>query len=147
MISIDLSLLLAPYSRKLEWTMSCMASSSSSSQPTIHAHTHTPQLTISFILVDESILNKWQSSSLSVLTSKYRKRLSRVSLSLIMMWCAFRIARIKREKKEKERQQKDMEAANRRHLANMRVVQKNLVYVIGLHPKLATEEVRGFGYI
>ncbi|KAF7721798.1 transcriptional repressor proteinral negative regulator of transcription subunit 4 [Apophysomyces ossiformis] len=50
------------------------------------------------------------------------------------------IARIKREKKEKERQQKDMEAANRRHLANMRVVQKNLVYVIGLHPKLATEE-------
>ncbi|CDS09708.1 hypothetical protein LRAMOSA02385 [Lichtheimia ramosa] len=51
------------------------------------------------------------------------------------------IARIKREKKEKERQQKDMEAANRRHLANMRVVQKNLVYVIGLHPKLATEEI------
>lgn len=38
-----------------------------------------------------------------------------------------------------------MEAANRRHLANMRVVQKNLVYVIGLHPKLATEEV-GSGY-
>ena len=35
-----------------------------------------------------------------------------------------------------------MEAANRRHLANMRVVQKNLVYIIGLHPKLATEEVK-----
>ncbi|CAO3623119.1 unnamed protein product [Cunninghamella blakesleeana] len=51
------------------------------------------------------------------------------------------IARIKREKKEKERQQKDMEAVNRRHLANMRVVQKNLVYVIGLHPKYATEEI------
>lgn len=34
-----------------------------------------------------------------------------------------------------------METANRRHLANMRVVQKNLVYIIGLHPKLATEEV------
>ncbi|KAI8095106.1 regulator of Vps4 activity in the MVB pathway-domain-containing protein [Gilbertella persicaria] len=50
------------------------------------------------------------------------------------------IARIKREKKEKERQQKEMEMANRRHLANMRVVQKNLVYIIGLHPKLATEE-------
>jgi hypothetical protein len=52
-----------------------------------------------------------------------------------------RIQRIRREKKEKERQQKDMETANRRHLANMRVVQKNLVYIIGLHPKLATEEV------
>ncbi|KAI8067561.1 regulator of Vps4 activity in the MVB pathway-domain-containing protein [Gongronella butleri] len=51
------------------------------------------------------------------------------------------IARIKREKKEKERQQKDMEAVNRRHLANMRVVQKNLVYVIGLHPKYATEDI------
>ncbi|KAG2228182.1 hypothetical protein INT45_009229 [Circinella minor] len=51
------------------------------------------------------------------------------------------ISRIKREKKEKERQQKDMEAANRRHLANMRVVQKNLVYIIGLHPKLASEDV------
>ncbi|KAG0746763.1 hypothetical protein G6F62_003784 [Rhizopus arrhizus] len=51
------------------------------------------------------------------------------------------IQRIRREKKEKERQQKDMEAANRRHLANMRVVQKNLVYIIGLHPKLATEEI------
>ncbi|SAM06918.1 hypothetical protein [Absidia glauca] len=37
------------------------------------------------------------------------------------------ITRIKREKKEKERQQKDMEAVNRRHLANMRVVQKNLI--------------------
>lgn len=51
-----------------------------------------------------------------------------------------RISRIKREKKEKERQQRDMDLANRRHLANMRVVQKNLVYIIGLHPKLATEE-------
>ncbi|CAO3593288.1 unnamed protein product [Absidia cylindrospora] len=51
------------------------------------------------------------------------------------------ITGIKREKKEKERQQKDMEAVNRRHLANMRVVQKNLVYVIGLHPKYATEDV------
>ncbi|KAG1101019.1 hypothetical protein G6F42_017570 [Rhizopus arrhizus] len=50
------------------------------------------------------------------------------------------ISRIKREKKEKERQQRDMDLANRRHLANMRVVQKNLVYIIGLHPKLATEE-------
>ncbi|RCI03989.1 transcriptional repressor proteinral negative regulator of transcription subunit 4, partial [Rhizopus stolonifer] len=48
--------------------------------------------------------------------------------------------RIRRERKEKEREQKDMDIANRRHLANMRVVQKNLVYIIGLHPKLATEE-------
>jgi hypothetical protein len=32
---------------------------------------------------------------------------------------------------------------NRKHLANMRVVQKNLVYVIGLSPKIANEEVGG----
>ncbi|OBZ91616.1 CCR4-NOT transcription complex subunit 4 [Choanephora cucurbitarum] len=57
------------------------------------------------------------------------------------------IARIKREKKEKERQQKEMDMANRRHLASMRVVQKNLVYIIGLHPKLATEEtIRSMDY-
>ncbi|KAI8348640.1 hypothetical protein BD560DRAFT_410593 [Blakeslea trispora] len=57
------------------------------------------------------------------------------------------IARIKREKKEKERQQKEMDIANRRHLASMRVVQKNLVYIIGLHPKLATEEtIRSIDY-
>ncbi|KAI9467665.1 MAG: RING/Ubox like zinc-binding domain-containing protein [Benjaminiella poitrasii] len=43
--------------------------------------------------------------------------------------------------KEKERQQKDMESSNRRHLSNMRVVQKNLVYIIGLHPRLAIEEI------
>lgn len=52
-----------------------------------------------------------------------------------------RLSRIRKEKKEKERQQKDMESANRRHLSSMRVVQKNLVYIIGLHPKLATEDV------
>lgn len=52
------------------------------------------------------------------------------------------MSRIRKEKKEKERQQKDMESANRRHLSSMRVVQKNLVYIIGLHPKLATEEVK-----
>jgi len=50
------------------------------------------------------------------------------------------ILRIKKEKKEKERQQKEMEQANRRHLENTRVVQKNLVYVIGLNPKYANEE-------
>ncbi|KAI9483877.1 MAG: hypothetical protein EXX96DRAFT_477108 [Benjaminiella poitrasii] len=51
------------------------------------------------------------------------------------------LQRIRKEKKEKERQQKDMESANRRHLSNMRVVQKNLVYIIGLHPRLAIEEI------
>jgi RNA recognition motif-containing protein len=75
-----------------------------------------------------------------VLTSKERTFFVIIS-STKPLYYINRIQRIRREKKEKERQQKDMEAANRRHLANMRVVQKNLVYIIGLHPKLATEEI------
>ncbi|CAO0791023.1 unnamed protein product [Mucor circinelloides] len=51
------------------------------------------------------------------------------------------LQRIRKEKREKEKQQKDMESANRRHLSSMRVVQKNLVYIIGLHPRLASEEI------
>jgi CCR4-NOT transcription complex subunit 4 len=34
-----------------------------------------------------------------------------------------------------------MDTVNRKQLANVRVVQKNLVYVLGLPLKLATEEV------
>ncbi|RGB32742.1 RING/Ubox like zinc-binding domain-containing protein [Rhizophagus diaphanus] len=51
------------------------------------------------------------------------------------------LTRIKNEKKQKEREKKELEAMNRKHLANMRVVQKNLVYVIGLSPKIANEEI------
>jgi hypothetical protein len=48
---------------------------------------------------------------------------------------------IKNEKKAKEREKKEIEAMNRKHLSNMRVVQKSLVYVIGLPTKLANDEV------
>ena len=44
-------------------------------------------------------------------------------------------------KKQKEREKRELENMNRKHLANMRVVQKNLVYVVGLNSKLAKEEV------
>ena len=50
------------------------------------------------------------------------------------------ILRLTQAKKNKEREKKEMEANNRKHLANMRVVQKNLVYVVGLSPRLAREE-------
>lgn len=49
---------------------------------------------------------------------------------------------IKNEKKAKEREKKEIEAMNRKHLSNMRVVQKSLVYVIGLPTKLANDEVK-----
>ena len=48
--------------------------------------------------------------------------------------------RLTNAKKNKEREKREMEATNRKHLANMRVVQKNLVYVVGLSPKFAREE-------
>ncbi|KAI8071432.1 RING/Ubox like zinc-binding domain-containing protein [Gongronella butleri] len=48
------------------------------------------------------------------------------------------VLRQKREKKEKERQERDMK--ERRQLSNMRVVQKNLVYVLGLSAKYASAE-------
>ncbi|KAI8142663.1 hypothetical protein BJV82DRAFT_669313 [Fennellomyces sp. T-0311] len=50
------------------------------------------------------------------------------------------IVRLKKEKKEKERQNKDMKDSSRRHLSNVRVVQKNLVYVLGLSSKYANVE-------
>ncbi|KAJ1799650.1 transcriptional repressor general negative regulator of transcription subunit 4 [Coemansia sp. RSA 2399] len=47
----------------------------------------------------------------------------------------------------KEREKREIESNNRRHLANVRVVQKNLVYVIGLPTNLATEEtLRNYDY-
>jgi hypothetical protein len=49
--------------------------------------------------------------------------------------------RLVSEKKLREKEKKEMEAINRKHLANMRVVQKNLVYVIGLSARIATEEM------
>ncbi|OAD02275.1 hypothetical protein MUCCIDRAFT_144472 [Mucor lusitanicus CBS 277.49] len=42
------------------------------------------------------------------------------------------IMRLKKEKKEKDRQTRDMRDPSRRQLSNVRVVQKNLVYVLGL---------------
>lgn len=47
----------------------------------------------------------------------------------------------KREKKELEKQKREQEIAKRHHLANMRVIQKNLVYVLGLNPNVPYDEL------
>ncbi|ODV97819.1 hypothetical protein PACTADRAFT_47670 [Pachysolen tannophilus NRRL Y-2460] len=39
-----------------------------------------------------------------------------------------------RKRKQKEKERKDAEQASKKHLAGMRVIQKNLVYVVGLNP-------------
>ena len=49
--------------------------------------------------------------------------------------------KLKNERKQREREKKESETASRKHLAGMRVVQKNLVYVIGLHPRIPLEDL------
>jgi hypothetical protein len=50
--------------------------------------------------------------------------------------------RLGQQKKQRERERKDLDALGRRHLANVRVVQRNVVYVVGIGPRFAKEEVR-----
>jgi hypothetical protein len=49
--------------------------------------------------------------------------------------------RLAQQKKQRERERKDLDALGRRHLANVRVVQRNVVYVVGIGPRFAKEEV------
>lgn len=48
---------------------------------------------------------------------------------------------LKAEKRQKDQQKKQKINEDRKHLANVRVVQKNLVFVVGLPPRLADPEV------
>jgi Fe-S-cluster-containing dehydrogenase component len=52
------------------------------------------------------------------------------------------LLQIKNEKRARERAKKESEAINRRNLAGARVVQRSLVYVVGISPRIASEEVR-----
>lgn len=49
--------------------------------------------------------------------------------------------RLKAEKRLKDQQRKQKVTENRKHLANVRVVQKNLVFVVGLPLRLADADV------
>ena len=50
-------------------------------------------------------------------------------------------ARKKAAARQKEADRKQVETLNRKHLAGLRVVQKNLVYVVGLSPKSREEDL------
>jgi hypothetical protein len=50
-------------------------------------------------------------------------------------------------KKQRERERKELETLGRKHLANVRVVQRNVAYVTGLGPRFAKEEVRPLGSV
>lgn len=51
------------------------------------------------------------------------------------------LTRLKAEKRLKDQQRKQKVTENRKHLANVRVVQKNLVFVVGLPMRLADADV------
>jgi hypothetical protein len=53
----------------------------------------------------------------------------------------FRIQRLENEKKQQERLKKLQELEDRKQLANVRVVQRNLVYVTNLALNVAKEDV------
>ncbi|PPQ79577.1 hypothetical protein CVT26_015324 [Gymnopilus dilepis] len=49
--------------------------------------------------------------------------------------------RLTQQKKQRDRERKELEALGRRHLANVRVVQRNVVFVVGIGPRFAKEEL------
>lgn len=49
--------------------------------------------------------------------------------------------RLTQQKKQRDRERKELDALGRRQLANVRVVQRNVVYVVGIGPQFAKEEV------
>ena len=61
--------------------------------------------------------------------------------SCSFLYPRFSVKRQTQQKKRKERERKELDALGRRHFANVRVVQRNVVYVVGLGPRFAKEEV------
>ncbi|KAF8610286.1 hypothetical protein BDV93DRAFT_550121 [Ceratobasidium sp. AG-I] len=49
--------------------------------------------------------------------------------------------RLNAQKRKRDKERKELEALNRRHFANVRIVQRNLVYVTGLGSRFAKEEL------
>ena len=49
--------------------------------------------------------------------------------------------RLTQQKKQRERERKELDILGRRHLANVRVVQRNVVYITGIGSRFAKEEV------
>ncbi|TFK29817.1 hypothetical protein FA15DRAFT_663090 [Coprinopsis marcescibilis] len=49
--------------------------------------------------------------------------------------------RLTQQKKQRERERKELETLGRKHLANVRVVQRNVAYVVGIGPRFAKEEL------
>lgn len=63
---------------------------------------------------------------------------------LCFLLLLLQITALKTEKRQRDQQRKQKITENRKHLANVRVMQKNLVFVVGLPPRLADPEVYFF---
>ena len=64
--------------------------------------------------------------------------------AFILLFTFISHKRLTQQKKQRERERKDLDALGRRNLVNVRVVQRNVVYVIGIGPRFAKEEVCQF---
>jgi hypothetical protein len=60
-----------------------------------------------------------------------------------LLTCFFPLShkRLGQQKKQRDRERKELETLGRKHLANVRVVQRNVVYVVGIGPRFGKEEV------
>lgn len=72
-----------------------------------------------------------------------------ISISYFLPWLIHRNShkRLTQQKKQRERERKELDNMGRRHLANYRVVQRNVVYVVGIGPMFAKEEVRHMFFV
>jgi len=48
------------------------------------------------------------------------------------------------QKKQRERERKELDTLGRRHLANVRVVQRNVVYAVGIESRAKEEVIMAF---
>lgn len=49
--------------------------------------------------------------------------------------------RVQQQKRRKEKERKDLDTLGRKSYLDVRIVQRNVVYVVGLGPRYAKEEV------
>ena len=54
---------------------------------------------------------------------------------------AFRQKKKAQEQRQKDAQKREVESLDRKRLAGLRVIQKNLVYVVGLNPRIREEDL------
>jgi CCR4-NOT transcription complex subunit 4 len=92
--------------------------------------------------VDESILMMLSNSNPSLPKSEFLTYFTfKILLNILFLSGEDSHKRLTQQKKQRERERKELDALGRRPLANVRVVQRNVVYVVGIGPRFAKEEV------